>query len=264
MKSRLMATVAGGFALFGSVFGGGCAASKSGQVPYSVMDASAASELESAIRIIGPGYASVDSVANDALSGLVADVVSDNKTRNNRYISFLFWTADGTWRKDTVHALTGDHQGSPRMNYQPTERELLMYMAQQPGTDVRLIEDGKGQLLQGFTDIDTILVRNKNAPSNAWVMGVSGWDGSVKSVRPATPDEITESQTRPSYNRIRAPHNITRVRNYDPQGYARDQRRLWRANVEAGNAYPLSSPYEKSTVNQLPEPAKVNPAGRGR
>ncbi|TAH32318.1 MAG: hypothetical protein EYC62_09300 [Alphaproteobacteria bacterium] len=218
--------------------------------PASVMDTVAVADIMAGIRQMGPGFASVDSKANDALTGLIADVVSNNNERNNRYLSFLYFEADGTFRKESVHALTGQHEYVPILNYQPTQRELLAYTFQQQGTVTKLMEDGPGGLLQGFKDIDFVLVRNLNiAPGQAWMMQISGWDGSLQGVRPATREEIVVSETRPSWGRNISPADFTRVRNYSPWQHVSEQRDLHRANLRAGRPYPTPSIYQNSPVN---------------
>lgn len=270
VKSRLVATVAGGFCTLSGMLFGGCAANKSGtaQVQTRVMDQGAELALLNTAYNIGPNYASVGSRANDALTGLIADVISNNNERNNRYIDFLYLNADGTWRKDTVHALTGDM--TVQSNYTPTQKELVYYTMQQQGTDVRVLYDSPGGAAQGFTDIDQILVRNKNTtPQMAFVLGYKPFNGEITSIRGATAEEIEQAQTRRKYSRVRAPHQITRVENYDPRQYARDQYRLHAANVQAGNPYPLASSYQGSEVNpgvsEIHRPASsVTPPPRQR
>lgn len=218
---------------------------QSGQVPFGVINTDAQTSIAGALEQFGPGVAFVSSEANTALGGIIADGISSNSERNNRFIGVLYRNADGSWRKDIVHAVTGYHvQGSPLVDYQPTEREVLVYVLQQRGAETKLMHDGAGGLLQGFKDVDVLFVRNRNVPGMPpLIVEFTPFDGTVQSVRLATDEEMLIAQTRPNYGRLPGPQNITRIENYDPWGHVYREKDLQRSNMNAGSPNPTPAPH---------------------
>jgi hypothetical protein len=235
---------------------GGCAGNNSGNVPFAVLNQSSENAIAQAVDLMPPGFASIKSTPDTTLTGVISAVVSNNSTANNRYVDFLYYNADGTWRRDSVYALTGDHaNGSPQMNYQPTQREVVQYVMAQEGTEAKVMKEGQDGVLQAFKRVDTIFVRNRLLPAlPPMIVEITPFDNNIESIRLATDQEMLQAQSRPNYSRLPGPYDRTWVKNYDPYEYVYNQKNLKRANMNAGSP------------NSLPQPHRnrINPGNQGR
>ncbi len=235
--AALSFTVAAAFGLVG------CAtqSDQSGNRPPSVVTADQASQLTHLVRDLGPGMAVVETKVPNQLQAAIENAVA-NTGGNNRDIVFLGFDANGQFIEFSVRGSTGDFT----INNNPvvTERKLINYILQQDGAEVVKLEELPENLFQ--TTRLVLWGRNKNSnPQMAWVMEYRPFDGNILSIRPSNDEENQKAGILSSYYRMpRATDNTWINGDFDPGKWVSNQRRLHRANVDAGTPYPTRSSFD--------------------